>query len=125
MPAKPAPLRPHEERPNYARRKPIEPPPGEPGLSDSFLIVTEGEVTERLYFESLRAALQIVPVTVRIIHPSCTVAVGLVRAAIQERDWLAEARENDSLPSPNVSAYDHVWVLFDTDVPARQRPSVL
>jgi len=52
MPARPGHLRPHEERPNYARREPEEPLPGEPRLGDSFLIVTEGEVTERMYFGS-------------------------------------------------------------------------
>ena len=57
MPPKTGPLRPHEERQNYARRIPKQPPPGEPSLGDSFLIVTEGAVTEKLYFESLRSAL--------------------------------------------------------------------
>lgn len=80
MSAKPGPLRPHEERTHYTRRKPVEPPPGQPGIGDSFLIVTEGEVTERLYFESLRNLLKITPVTVRVIHPSCTDVEGLVRA---------------------------------------------
>ncbi len=71
MPPKPGPLRPHEERLNYARREPQQPPPGEPKAGDSFLIVTEGEVTERMYFESLRDRLQVNPVTVRVVHPSC------------------------------------------------------
>lgn len=47
MAAKPGPLRPHEVRQSYARPMPQEPVPGEPRLGDSFLIVTEGEVTER------------------------------------------------------------------------------
>jgi len=65
MPAKSGPLRPHEQRLNYARREPKEPPPGEPRIGDSFLIVTEGEVTERLYFESLRDLLEVNPATHR------------------------------------------------------------
>jgi hypothetical protein len=108
MPAKPGPLRPHEERRNYARPQPKAPPPGEPSPGDSFLIVTEGEVTERLYFESIRAALQLSPMTVRVVHPARTDAVGLVRAAIDERNRTGEI------------GFDHVWVLFDTDVCARQ-----
>ncbi|MEI6396124.1 MAG: hypothetical protein WCT12_34090, partial [Verrucomicrobiota bacterium] len=86
MPAKPGHPRPHEERRTYARRPPVEPLPGEPELGDSFLIITEGEVTERMYFEALREALLVNPVTVRIVHPSCTDAEGLVRAAVEERD---------------------------------------
>lgn len=120
MPPKPGPLRPHEERLTYARRQPLEPPPGEPGLGDSFLIVTEGEVTERMYFEATREALQVNPVTVRVVHPGCTDAEGLVRAAMQERDAAPARRNRCEAGNREVSHYDHVWVLFDTDVPARQ-----
>ena len=120
MPPKPGPLRPHEERRSYARHQPQEPPPGEPGLGDSFLIITEGDVTERMYFEATREALHVNPVTVRVIHPACTDAEGLVRAAIQERDAAPQRRNRWEAGNRDVSGYDHVWVLFDTDVPARQ-----
>ncbi len=122
MPAKPGPLPPHEERQNYARRIPQEPPPGEPSLGDSFLIVTEGEVTEKLYFESVRAALRLHPVTVKVVHPGCTDAEGLVRAAIDlyDRDRHGNRVAKGAIGNRNVEFYDHVWVLFDTDVPARQ-----
>ena len=120
MPAKSGPLRPHEQRLNYARREPKEPPPGEPRIGDSFLIVTEGEVTERLYFESLRDLLEVNPVTVRVVHPACTDAEGLVRAAMEERDALAGRRSRWEAGNTEVARYDHVWVLFDTDVAARQ-----
>ncbi|MCX6902551.1 MAG: RloB family protein [Verrucomicrobia bacterium] len=120
MPAKPGPLRPHEERSHYARREPREPAPGEPKPGDSFLIVTEGEVTERRYFESLRETLQVNPVTVRVVHPSCTDAKGLVQAARDARDDVAERRRRCQAGNTEVAGYDHVWVLFDTDVPARQ-----
>ncbi len=120
MPAKPGHPRPHEERRTYARRPPFEPPPGEPELGDSFLIITEGEVTERMYFEGLREALLVNPVTVRVVHPSCTDAEGLVRAAVEERDAPVGRRDRCQAGNRDVSRYDHVWVLFDTDVPARQ-----
>jgi hypothetical protein len=106
---------------SYARRQPQEPLPGEPGLGDSFLIITEGEVTERLYFESVREALQINPVTVRVLHPACTDAEGLVRAAMRERDAAIERGHRYEAGTRDVPRYDHVWVLFDTDVAARQR----
>lgn len=120
MPAKPGPLRPHEQRLHYTRREPKHPPPGEPNIGDSFLIVTEGEVTERLYFESIRELLEVNPVTVRVIHPSHTDAEGLVREAMKERDALAERRNHWTAGNTSVDRYDHVWVLFDTDVSARQ-----
>ncbi len=122
MAAKPGPLRPHEERQSYARRIPKQPPPGEPALGDSFLIVTEGEVTEKLYFESVRAALQLNPVTVRVVHPGCTDAEGLVRAAIDmyDLDNRGNRVAKGTRGNRDVEIYDHVWVLFDTDIPARQ-----
>lgn len=122
MPAKAGPLRPHEERRNYARRARMQPPPGAPSLGDSFLIVTEGEVTERLYFESVRATLQLNPVTVRVVHPGCTDAEGLVRAAMSMYviDMHGNRRALDCSGNRDVEIFDHVWVLFDTDVCSRQ-----
>lgn len=122
MAAKPGPLRPHEERQSYTRRIPQGPLPGEPALGDSFLIVTEGEVTEKLYFESVRAALQLNPVTVQVVHPNCTDAEGLVRAAMSlyEEDGHGNRVAKQAAGNRDIRVYDHVWVLFDTDVPARQ-----
>jgi hypothetical protein len=120
MAAKPGPLRPHQERKSYVRREPPPRIPGLPDLGDSFLVVTEGEVTEKLYFEKLRALLQISAVTVRVVHPDCTDAQGLVREAIKLRDQQRERRDRFDLGNREVGNYDHVWVVFDTDIPARQ-----
>lgn len=122
MAAKPGSPRPHEERLNYARRIPQLPPPGEPSLGDSFLIVTEGEVTERQYFESLRAALHLNPLTVRVVHPNCTDAEGLVRAAMDFYEWDKDGNRvaKAAIGNRDIEIFDHVWVLFDTDVPERQ-----
>jgi hypothetical protein len=122
MPAKPRPLRPHEERQNYARSQSVQQVPGEPGLGDSFLIVTEGDVTEKMYFESVRAALQLNPVAVRVVHPNCTDAEGLVRAAmaLYRRNHDGARIACGAAGNRDVKVFDHVWVLFDTDVPERQ-----
>jgi len=122
MPARPGPVRPHEERLNYARFIPESPLPSEPSLGDSFLIVTEGEVTEKLYFEAIRATLQLNPVTVRVVHPNCTDAEGLVRAAMSmyETDNDGNRVAKAAAGNRDVKVFDHVWVLFDTDVPDRQ-----
>jgi hypothetical protein len=91
-------------------------------LGESFLIVTEGDVTERLYFESIRTALQLTPVTVKVVHPNCTDAVGLVRATMSmyERDNDGNRIAKAPVGNRDVKVFDHVWVLFDTDVPGRQ-----
>jgi hypothetical protein len=100
----------------------MQPPPGEPSLGDSFLIVTEGEVTEKLYFESVRATLQLNPVTVHVVHPHYTDAEGLVRAAMDMYELDRDGKRLARAASGNraVKIFDHVWVLFDTDVSARQ-----
>jgi hypothetical protein len=74
-----------------------------------------------MYFESVRQALQIQPVTVHVVHPACTDAVGLVRAAIRERDAAPDRRNRCLAGNREVSQYDHVWVLFDTDLAALHR----
>ncbi len=120
MPAKPGPLRPHEARPSYQRAEPLPAIPGQPALGDSFLIVTEGEVTEKLYFESLRKKLRLAAATVHVVHPGCTDAVGLINAAIALRDQQSRRRSGRKLGNSEVEGFDHAWVVFDADVPHRQ-----
>ena len=121
MAAKDGPLRPHEERQAYPRHRSGDGPRGSPDLGDSFLIVTEGEVTETMYFTKLRHALKIRPMTVWVLHPDCTDAVGLVRSAIGlcEPDGKGNRRGTRSSGRLDGEVIDHVWVLFDTDVPER------
>jgi hypothetical protein len=121
MPSRPGPLRPHEEREKYVRRIPNEMLPGEPSLGDSFLIVTEGQVTEKMYFESVRAALQLTPVAVHVIHPACTDAEGLVCAAMELYATDSEGNRVSKRAKGvrDIQIFDHVWVLFDTDVAQR------
>jgi hypothetical protein len=75
-----------------------------------------------MYFEMVRAALHLNPVTVRVVHPNCTDAAGLVRRAMamytRDRDGRRKACEPTG--KGGLSSYDHVWVLFDTDIPERQ-----
>ena len=120
MPAKPGPLRPHEERQRYRRVESLPDIPGRPALGDSFLIVTEGEVTEKMYFEALREKLELGAATVHVLHPGCTDAESLVQAAVRLRDEPPLRRSRGELGNREVEKFDHVWVVFDTDVPQRQ-----
>lgn len=121
MPARSGPLRPHEQMRTFSRRQPFDPIPGEPVPGDSFLIVTEGAVTEKLYFEGVRAKLQLNPLVV-VVHPKFTDAEGLIRAAMElyERKGSGVRAAKQILGNRAPASYDHVWVLFDTDVPAVQ-----
>ena len=94
------------------------PVPGLADLGDTFLIVTEGQVTERLYCERLRAKLNLSATHVRVVHPACTDAIGLIREAIRLREEPRQ-RAPDQRSNSEVSSYDHVWVIFDADVSGR------
>jgi hypothetical protein len=94
--------------------------PGQPELGDSFLIVTEGEVTEKLYFELLRKTLGFSRETVQVVHPDYTDAVGLVKSAIDFRNQQSQRTTGHKLGNRKVGGFDHVWVVFDTDVPHRE-----
>jgi hypothetical protein len=90
------------------------------GDFEYIIIISEGEVTERWYFEKLRAMLQLSAAHVQVVHPPCTDAEGLVRAAIAARDNPAIRRKKSEVGIREVVNYDHVWVIFDTDVPQHQ-----
>jgi len=118
MPAKPGPLRPHEERRSYTRRERSAPVPGLADLGDTFLIVTEGLVTERRYCERLREKLNLSAAHVQVVQPGFTDAAGLIRAAIRLRDE-TRTRAPHQRGNSAVSSYDHVWAVFDADVSER------
>ncbi len=116
MPAKPGPLRPHETPRRYQRPQIASPPPGEPAVGDSFLIVTEGKVTEFKYLEQFRKRLK---ARARVIHSGRTDALGLVRAAVAERDAIRNDTQAGNQWS-RAESWDHVWVVFDSNVSARE-----
>lgn len=120
MPVKRGPLRPHEQVSSFSRREPSGPVPGQPEPGDSFLIVTEGAVTEKRYFEAIREKLQLSPLVV-VVHPRCTDAEGLIRAAMgmYERERSGRRVAKRPIGNREPESYDHVWVIFDTDVPER------
>lgn len=76
----------------------------------SILVVTEGEKTERNYFEALRDRLRISTFDLSIVHPPATDPVSLCRHAIELRDRKAAAAKRGS-----GVAYDEVWVVFDLE----------
>lgn len=91
---------------------------------NSFLIVVEGEATERAYLEALRDELQLNAARVAVVHAGVTDPVNIVRAAVELRDRQA-ARVAKTLTVP----FDEVWAVFDRekqDHPRReQMPAAL
>jgi hypothetical protein len=94
---------------------------------DSFLIVTEGVVTEVCYFEQLRAALQLSAVKVVVEPGDDSEARHVIETAArlaQEQRYRA-ARGQLAMDEP--SSYDQVWAVLDTDVSERHNrwPDIL
>jgi hypothetical protein len=86
---------------------------------DAFLIVTEGEVTEPVYFELLRESLQLSTVTVRIQPGSASYPTHVIDSAAEAVERLAKRRKRKETAINEVEKYDHVWAVIDTDVPVR------
>lgn len=87
---------------------------------DAFLIVTEGEVTEPVYFDLLRRSLQLPTVTVKIEPGSASYPTHVIDSAAEEVARLAKRKRRKQTAINEVEKYDHVWVVIDTDVPVRK-----
>jgi hypothetical protein len=86
---------------------------------DTFLVVTEGTVTEPTYFTLLRTELQLKAVTVKIQPSLSSDPRHVVNAAADEVKQLAKRARKHLLANDEVSKYDHVWAVIDTDVAVR------
>ena len=86
---------------------------------DSFLIVTEGTVTEPVYFEFLLEGLELSRVRVRItpgVHPDPRHVIRTAdRIATEQQEKAAKKQLSIGEPED----FDHVWAVIDTDVAVR------
>lgn len=87
---------------------------------DAFLIVTEGTVTEPIYFDLLLYDLQLSPIRIKV-QPGChsdprTVILTAEREAKEQQ---RKARKG-TLAINEPSKFDHVWAVIDTDVAVHQ-----
>lgn len=81
----------------------------------SLLIVCEGEATEPIYFNALRADLKLSVVEVEIVGEGCA-PVTLVQRAVDRTERrkreAAKARKKHEQHAP---PFDEVWCIFDTE----------
>lgn len=83
-------------------------------LGDTFLIVTEGTVTEPTYFNCIKNLLRLRGVDVRIVSGKKSAP----RAVINTAQHLADEQKQKSPRELKVNEpreYDHVWAVLDTD----------
>lgn len=87
---------------------------------DSFLIVTEGTVTEPVYFELLRESLQMSTVTVKVMPGRHSDPRHVIQSAADEVKALARRVKKKKVAVTELESFDHVWAVIDTDVSVRE-----
>ena len=86
---------------------------------DAFLIVTEGTVTEPIYFDLLLRDLQLSVVRIKVQPGDASDPRHVIRTAEREaRDQARKARKG-VLGINEPAKFDHVWAVVDTDVAVR------
>jgi len=86
---------------------------------DSFLIVTEGTVTEPVYFDLLLRDLQLSVVRIKVQPGDHSDPRHVIRTAEREaKEQLRKARKG-VLGISEPAKFDHVWAVVDTDVAVR------
>lgn len=86
---------------------------------DSFLIVTEGKVTEPVYMSLLRSYLQLPAVQIKIAPGDASDPRHVIRSAAREKKEHSQRAKKGHLGAAEPSRYDHVWAVIDTDVAVR------
>lgn len=86
---------------------------------DAFLIVTEGTVTEPVYFAALLAKLEISRATVKVMPGWASDPRHVIETARSEAERQSERARRDELGNREPASFDHVWAVIDTDVAVR------
>jgi len=87
---------------------------------DAFLIVTEGQVSEPIYFELLRSALQLPAVKIRVEPGSASHPRHVINSAAKEAAAHAERADRGQVSNAAPKRFDQVWAVIDTDVAVRE-----
>jgi len=87
---------------------------------DAFLIVTEGKVTEPIYFNLLIQDLQLGVVRIKIQPGDHSDPRDVIRTAERLAQKQVQDAEDGVLGVNEPNKFDHVWAVIDTDVAVRQ-----
>ena len=83
---------------------------------DSFLIVTEGTVTEPIYFELLRNELQLSTVRVRVEPGDGTDPQRVIETATRLANEQQRKCRSGTLGFNEPAKFEHLWAVLDADV---------
>lgn len=87
---------------------------------DAFLIVTEGIVTEPIYFDLLRKDLQLSAVQICVMPGRAPDPRHVIETACEVRKAHSRRAKKGTLGISEPQHFDHVWAVVDTDVAVRQ-----
>ena len=83
----------------------------------AILILTEGEVTEPVYFQALKAKLALATVEIEVLPQGKGDPRRLAEAALEERAKRRKAARDGRLSYAEAADFDEMWIVFDSDVP--------
>lgn len=83
----------------------------------AILILTEGEVTEPVYFQALKAKLALPTVEIEVQPKGKGDPARLAEAALEERLKRRKSARQGRLSYAQAADFDEMWVVFDSDVP--------
>jgi hypothetical protein len=86
---------------------------------DEFLIVTEGTVTEPVYFDLLRRDLRLPVVRIKVQPGDATDPKRVILTAEREAKEQQRKARKGLLGISEPAKFDHVWAVVDTDVAVR------
>ena len=86
---------------------------------DAFLIVTEGTVTEPVYFDLLLRDLQLSVVRIKVQPGDASDPRHVIRTAEREAKEQVRKAKKGVLGINEPAKFDHVWAVVDTDVAVR------
>ena len=86
---------------------------------DALLIVTEGTVTEPVYFSALKGLLKLSAAHVRIEPGEDSDPRHVIKTAAHLADKQKDLHGRGGLPADAPAHYDQVWAVIDTDVAVR------
>lgn len=92
-------------------------PRGSRPPAKAILIVTEGEVTEPVYFEALKRKLNLLTVEIEVVGAGKGDPRRLAEAALEERKQRRKEARQGRLGFSKAPDFDELWIVFDTDVP--------
>jgi hypothetical protein len=86
---------------------------------DSFLVVTEGTVTEPVYFELLLSPLELSRVWVKVMPGKHSAPLHVIATAAKVAESQKRKGKRAKLGVKEPPKFDHIWAVIDTDVAVR------